>query len=193
VTERPGQPETLRRMAERVGDVPAPLVPGDGGVPGLLQLVVFRVGNVHFAIDLHDVVGIERLPAHRPPVRFLRWHGGLLDVRGEAVPLVDLRDRFGVPGRAPEGQAHVLIVELGSGLLGLVVDAVADPGRMSRGCGAAAPIPGLPGQDRFLRGAVRIDSGAAWLVDPHFLLLPAEAAELARTSREAGSQSGGPR
>ncbi|WP_300161535.1 chemotaxis protein CheA [Solidesulfovibrio sp.] len=58
-----------------------------------------------------------------PPGTSLRQGRGVMDLRGQAMPLVCLRHFFGLDGQAPSG-SHVVAVRREEGRAGLVVDSV---------------------------------------------------------------------
>lgn len=90
------------------------------------NLVGFLVGDVRYAVDIlrvREVVNplpIVGLP-HAPPVVV-----GVADHRGEVIPVVDLRRRFGLPANEDPRRTKWIIVQTGDRSAGLVVDAVTD-------------------------------------------------------------------
>jgi purine-binding chemotaxis protein CheW len=90
------------------------------------RLVGFVVDDVHYALDIGQVREIVNPAAtaaipHMPPAVL-----GLADHRGEVIPIVDAREHFGLPRRAPTRATKWILVKAGSELLGLVVDRVTD-------------------------------------------------------------------
>ena len=90
------------------------------------NLVGFTVGDVHYAVDIHRVreiiTPLEVVPiTHAPPAVL-----GVSDHRGEVVPIVDVRRRFGLPATQQSRRTKWIVVELGDRLAGLVVDGVTD-------------------------------------------------------------------
>ncbi len=91
------------------------------------NLVGFIVGDVHYAIDIARVREIVNplpvTPLPHTPMEI----AGVCDHRGEVVPVILLRARFGLPPRedAERGTKWILI-DLGGHVVGLVVDAVTD-------------------------------------------------------------------
>jgi purine-binding chemotaxis protein CheW len=88
------------------------------------NLVAFEVGGVAYAIDIQRVREIVRpLPMvalpYLPPAVV-----GVVDHRGDVVPVVDLRIRFGAQATGRDKDVRWLIVTRGSRLLGIVVDRV---------------------------------------------------------------------
>jgi purine-binding chemotaxis protein CheW len=90
------------------------------------SLVGFRVGNIEYAVPIHAVkeivspLPITPLP-HSPPAV-----AGVADHRGEVIPIVDLRVRFGLAAAplGPKGKWILLHVE--RRLIGLAVDSVTE-------------------------------------------------------------------
>src|SRR5687767_5938994 len=90
------------------------------------NLVGFLVGDVRYAVDILRVREIiNPLPVvplpHAPPVVV-----GVADHRGQVVPVIDLRRRFGLPLIEITRRTKWIIVRAGERASGLVVDAVTD-------------------------------------------------------------------
>jgi len=80
----------------------------------------FLVGveNRSYVVPLDMVVECADLPKSSGPAARAR---SLANLRGEPLPLVHLREQFGLPGDAPSRQ-NILVVEYGGRRAGLVVD-----------------------------------------------------------------------
>jgi purine-binding chemotaxis protein CheW len=93
---------------------------------GTSNLVEFRVGDVRYGIDVYRVrevvspLPLSRLP-HLPPVVI-----GVADHRGEVVPVIDLRLRFGLSDPLPTRTERWIIVRGGRRTAALVVDEVSE-------------------------------------------------------------------
>jgi purine-binding chemotaxis protein CheW len=85
--------------------------------------VMFKVGNADYVIPASSVLELEsfttatEVPGAPPYLR------GLLNVRGRVVPAIDLRTRFGLSSREPTIDTRVVVGQVGSRVVGLVVDA----------------------------------------------------------------------
>lgn len=94
----------------------------------MYQFLIFEVGLQHYAIDLCDVreivtyEGFTKMPDSRP------WVVGLIQTRGQPMPIIDLRIRFETDKNPLYAETTVIIAtKLSEGkLLGLVVDDVKD-------------------------------------------------------------------
>lgn len=74
--------------------------------------ITFKLGDELFAIDVFQVREVIDLsPIARVPTApdFMR---GVVNVRGKAIPVVDLRRKFGLPDVASTVNTRILILEL---------------------------------------------------------------------------------
>jgi purine-binding chemotaxis protein CheW len=91
-----------------------------------LRLCTFEVGGELFAIDIMRIQEIVRplpvTPVPKSPFGMV----GVVDLRGQVLPVFDLRLRFEMEERERDDQTRYLIVTVDSRQLGLVVDVVHD-------------------------------------------------------------------
>lgn len=84
--------------------------------------VILRVADAEYVVSAADVLHMEsftgatRVPGTRPFV------GGLIQIRGRVVPIVDLRARFGLPSAEPTMDSRVIVVQSGERTVGLLAD-----------------------------------------------------------------------
>jgi purine-binding chemotaxis protein CheW len=103
------------------------------------QYITFRLGDELFAVNVAhvrevlDLTEITKVPT--APV-YMR---GVVNVRGSAIPVVDLRSRFGLPPVAETVNTRILVLELEiegeSAVIGGIADSVhevieLDPGQI---------------------------------------------------------------
>ncbi|HVY45895.1 MAG TPA: chemotaxis protein CheW [Minicystis sp.] len=90
------------------------------------NLVGFVVGDVQYAIEIarvREIVNpLEVTPLPHTPGEV----AGVADHRGEVVPVIELRRRFGLPDRAADRATKWILVTTRDHLVGLVVDRVSD-------------------------------------------------------------------
>jgi purine-binding chemotaxis protein CheW len=88
------------------------------------QIVVFALQSNEFGIDIGQVREIDRLvPITRVP-RVPAHVEGIINLRGQLVPIVDLRTRLGMPHAAPTKMARIIVAEIGPRSIGMIVDEV---------------------------------------------------------------------
>ena len=93
-----------------------------------LRLATFAIGDDLYAIDIMRIREIVRPLPVTPVPKAPAGMVGVIDLRGQVLPLFDLRLRFDLPPRGSEELVHVrqLIVSLDGRVLGIVVDQVHD-------------------------------------------------------------------
>lgn len=98
--------------------------------PGAPLHLMFHVGEELYALSLLDVRELVRLEhlAQVPglPPEFI----GVINLRGNVVPIMDLQLRFGLAAAPPQKNSLVVICPINNTLTGLRVDAVADIGNI---------------------------------------------------------------
>ena len=92
----------------------------------LLQYVSFYLDGTHFGVDVLRVQ--ELLPAQQmtPVPRAPEDIRGLINLRGQIVPALDLRLRLGIPSLDQIQEAMNVIVHSQDGLVSLLVDSIGD-------------------------------------------------------------------
>ena len=129
------------------------------------NLVGFVVGEVEYAVAIARVKRIANpLPVStlpHPP----RSVVGVADYRGEVVPVVDLRTRFGLPTVPITRRTKWIVVDASSRLVALVVDAVTDV--FGTGGAELRPAPLLGGGDdvRGIAGVANHGKGLVFVLD----------------------------
>lgn len=111
--------------------------------PPEVQLCAFMVGEEEYAVDIHRVLEILHLP---PTAQFPRAPGfdGVLNLRGEILPLVDLRRVFGTTTPSDSRRQGLLVCTVGRRKIAFRVDRVTQVVRARRD--ELKPVPPLGGE-----------------------------------------------
>jgi purine-binding chemotaxis protein CheW len=89
-----------------------------------IQLATFRLGDTLFALDIlriKEIIPARRLSSLASPSRYL---DGVITLRGEVIPVMNMRKRFGLPPAADETANKLILVRLVRQVLALAVDEV---------------------------------------------------------------------
>ncbi len=139
----------------------------DGAGP-IVSLCAFEIEGQGFAIDLRRVREILRPQRVTPVPGAPAAIEGVIRLRDDVIPVVDLRKRLGV-ARPSDGPSNRLIIAwVGRRLVGLLVDRIADVVRVERSSL-------LPAPDLWVEGGVRCFVGTCGDGDDLRLLLDVEA------------------
>ncbi len=100
---------------------------------------------------------------------------GVTNLRGRVIPVLDLRQRFGLAQTPPTRQSRIVVAELGEHAVGLVVDGVSEVLRVPTDA-VEPPSALVTGADSlYLRGVAKIDERLVLLLDLARLLSDHEA------------------
>ena len=117
-----------------------------------VELCTFRVGGEDYAVDIMRVREIINPLPVTPVPRAPRFIEGVVRLRSEIIPVVDVRKRFGLPALAPTRKTKFLVVRIGGRRLALVVDEVTEVVRLARSEIRPAPAFADDGAPRFFLG-----------------------------------------
>jgi len=88
------------------------------------QYLLFQLATDCYALDIDCVEWIIHLPALTPMPETPLYVVGTATLRGKVVPVLDLRQRCGLPASASTPATRVVVVQLVGQTLGLIVDDV---------------------------------------------------------------------
>ncbi len=98
-----------------------------------LIFLVFRLGDVEFGLPIDTVVEVAQVPAQVTRVpKTPKFLEGVVNLRGEVLPVVDQRRRFDMPKLETQEIRKLIVIKTERHRAGLIVDSVL-------GCVARAP------------------------------------------------------
>ena len=140
------------------------------------EYLTYTLGPEEYAIDILKVQEIRGYEApttiaNAPP--FLK---GVINLRGTIVPIVDLRIKFGVGTADYTPFTVVIILNLGSRVVGMVVDSVSDVTMLRQDSIRPAPEFSASVDTRYIKGLCTLDERMLIVVDIERLMLSSEMA-----------------
>jgi len=140
------------------------------------QFLVFRLGADEFGLPIEAVDEVASVPERITRVpKTPKFLEGVVNLRGEILPVVDQRRRFDMPPAEQADTRRLLVVRTERHRAGLIVDSVRGVMRSSED--AIEPPPDLTGDiTRLMRGVVNLpqEGRIVLLLDPAELLTRAE-------------------
>jgi purine-binding chemotaxis protein CheW len=150
-----------------------------------LQLVRFSIGSSDYALEIPQVREVVRLKNVKALPDGPAFIEGIINLRGEAVPVVDLRGRFDAsPDLTDEGrEACIVVAQRRKRAIGFLVDRVHEV--LFLDARQLQPAPADPTSEvgRYLRAVVHVDGRDLHLLDPEQLLSTGEWVEVATLVR----------
>jgi purine-binding chemotaxis protein CheW len=140
------------------------------------EYLTFSLGNEDYAVDIlkvQEIRGYENVTRLPDSPAFIK---GVINLRGVIVPIVDLRLKFEL-GEAKYDELTVMIIlNLGSRVVGIVVDSVSDVVRLPAEDVKPAPDLGGSVDTRFLKGVATTGERMLLLLDIERMMLSRELA-----------------
>ena len=143
------------------------------------QILTFFVREQEFGVEILKVRELQSWTAPMPIPQAPRWLKGVINLRGEIVPIADLRERLGFEPIEYGALTVVVVIRITAGgrerTLGVIVDAMSDVVNVE----GVQPAPQLTasGEKPWARGIARTEKGLITLLDVDSLFSSLGAAE----------------
>ena len=152
------------------------------------QLISFTVGEEEYGLELLNVREVIRmrqvtwLPKAPPCVK------GIINLRGEIIPIIDLRERFGLTKRDSTATTRVIVVDVQGRPVGMVVDSASQVVRVPLDQFDEPPPVMGEVASHFITSVGKLDERLVILLDVEKMLSADELQELDTSIREAKKQ-----
>jgi purine-binding chemotaxis protein CheW len=150
---------------------------------GETQLVVFRMEKEEFACDINDVREVLKMVRVTPLPRSLDFVEGVINLRGEVIPVIDLRKRFGLSEAERTDDSRIIIVEVEDRMVGLTVDSVTEVTRLGNTQIQEAPTQVAGQQTNLIMGVGKINDRMLIILNLDRILTTEEQIALADISQ----------
>lgn len=132
----------------------------------LRQLVCFRLESEDFGVNIESVQEINRMVAITKIPQAPVFVEGVINLRGQIIPVIDLRTRFGFSRIEEKSKENrIVVVETQSVTVGLVVDAVTEVLRLSNDKIEETPDITSNVEAQYIEGVAMLDERLLILLD----------------------------
>lgn len=122
------------------------------------EFLCFRVSDETYGISIMEIKEIIKPRDVTEVPRAPLFVQGVISLRGTIIPIIDMRERLGLPREHATGRERVVVVKNRDEFAGLLVDEVIQVVRIPKDCFEGAPAV-LDGIDRdFVSGIGRADN-----------------------------------
>lgn len=151
------------------------------------QLLIFNVGEEALGIN---VCLVQELIRYLPPTKIPRAPQGVkgvLNFRGEVIPILDLRERFNLKPRDYDHYTVIIVVQYFDKTMGLIVDEVSDIVYLPEENIQAVPEFGNEEKTAYLKGLGKLDERLILLLDMDKIIDLKEKARLEKAMKPHGT------
>lgn len=116
-------PETIqnvKKINDELERLDAVTTPGN-----VVRFLTFISDGLHFGVNTNNVIEIINNHKIRPLPMVPDYVRGIINLRGQTIPIIDMRLRMGKPFQDYTPQTCIVILEIESNMIGVVVDSVA--------------------------------------------------------------------
>lgn len=143
------------------------------------QIVGLELAGESYGVEIGRIQEIIRMQPITTVPNGPAFIVGLTNLRGRVIPVMDLRQRFGLAAPEPNRRSRIVVAELGAHTVGLIVDGVSEVLRVA---GEQIEPPSAlvtTADSAFLRGVARLDERLILLLDLAHILTGSEQDALA--------------
>ena len=97
-----------------------------GVITHIREFLAFKLGHEEYGID---ILRVQEIRSYEEPTRMANapaYIKGVVNLRGVIVPIVDMRMKFNLDEVKYDGFTVVIVLNIGSQVIGMVVDGVSD-------------------------------------------------------------------
>ncbi len=134
------------------------------------RFLTFKIGDEEYAVEIScviEVIGMQKI-THVPDMPI--FVKGVINLRGQVIPITDIRMRFGMESREYDDRTCIVVVNVSDTFVGIVVDTVSDVLDMPEETVSQPPkINQKPGS-RYIQGLGKVGDDVKIILDVQKLL-----------------------
>src|SRR5690606_1098799 len=92
----------------------------------LLKVIVITLNNQRYGINVQQILSIEKMQEITRVPRTSEFIKGVINLRGETIPVIDLKERLQLETSEPTNQSRILVIQVDAVTVGLIVDSATD-------------------------------------------------------------------
>jgi purine-binding chemotaxis protein CheW len=140
-------------------------IQNDTATNELLQLVTFKLENEEFGVDILNIQGINRMVEVTKVPNSPDYVEGIINLRGQVIPIIDLRKRLNMPDKPYSKDTRFIVVEFRDKVVGFVVDSVNKVLRIDRKLTEAPPNAATGIESDYITAVGKLEDSLLILLD----------------------------
>ena len=136
--------------------------------------LTFRLGDEDYGIEIRhvtEIVGMQKITEVPDMPDFVR---GVVNLRGQVIPVIDMRLRFHMEPRAYDERTCIIVVQLQEIPVGLVVDTVNEVRSIEEADVSPPPRVASARASQYIQGLGKVGNEVKILLDTNRLLFAEE-------------------
>ncbi len=129
------------------------------------QIVIFELASELFGLQIATVESIIKLQPITQVPHTPGFVEGVTNLRGNVLPVIDLRKRFGFEPKTVDKDSRIIVVNADKIKVGIIVDAVTEVLTISEQAVEPAPAITMTIDSNFITGIVKITKNLVILLN----------------------------
>ncbi len=129
------------------------------------QMVVFKLSNEEFAVEVSSVEAIIKLQAITKVPHAPAHVVGVTNLRGNIVPVIDLKKRLSLPATENSLDTRIIVALLQDSKVGMIVDAVSQVIEIDDSQIEPTPQISTSIDSTYIRGIVKVENLLVIMLD----------------------------
>lgn len=129
------------------------------------QFVGFFIRDDEFGVDIREIQEINKLVPITEVPRSPQFVEGVINLRGQIVPVIDLRVRFNIERKEYDKKTRIIVINVNNKKIGLIVDSVSEVLRISLSDIQDPPAEAVREGVEFIKGIAEINDRLVVILD----------------------------
>lgn len=129
------------------------------------KFLTFDLDDTQFGIEILRVVEILKMMEITSVPMWPEWAKGTINLRGRVIPVVDLRQKFGLSATEETEKTCTIVLEMESDQIGIIVEAVNEVREIARDDIAPPPSIGGTVDSAFIKGMGKAEGSTIILLN----------------------------
>lgn len=133
------------------------------------KFLTFVIGDACYGLDIAhvtEIIGLQKITTMPDVPHYIR---GVINLRGNVIPVMDVRSRFGIAHRDYDDRTCIIVIQVQKTSVGLVVDTVSEVLDIDHVNIQQPPTVGSSGSN-YISGLGKVGSEVKVLLDARRLL-----------------------
>ena len=131
-----------------------------------IQLVNFKLSGEEYAIDICNIQEVIRTQKITPVPQMPDFVLGVINIRGNVIPLFDLRIKFGLTLSEFTDNTKFIVINIDNNAIGIVVDEILDNIKLHTSHIDPAPTAKLKMSKEYIKGLGLVEKRMIVILDP---------------------------
>jgi len=129
-------------------------------------IIAFKLGEEEYGVDVSQIQEIVKVRDITRVPKAPYYIKGVMNLRGNVIPVIDLRKRFSLPSKETTDQSRIIVFDIKGVKFGIVVDVVSEVMRLPKENIEPPPPIAMGGiESAYIRGVGKLQDKLIILLD----------------------------